>query len=92
MIERSAILSQGDVFTVDPAWLRHEFQQSRTIHLLAASIADRDKAMIEAALTHTEGRVAGPSGAAARLGIPRQTLDSKISSLQIRKERFKRQD
>ena len=45
--------------------------------------------MIEAALAESEGRISGPSGAAAKLGIPRQTLDSKIASLQINKLRFK---
>jgi formate hydrogenlyase transcriptional activator len=56
---------------------------------LAASMADREREMIEAALADSEGRVAGPSGAAAKLGIPRQTLDSKIATLQISKLRFK---
>src|SRR5690348_2990033 len=45
---------------------------------------DREKEMIEAALADSGGRIAGPSGAAARLGIPRQTLESKIASLGIK--------
>jgi formate hydrogenlyase transcriptional activator len=45
--------------------------------------------MIEAALAESKGRISGPSGAAARLGVPRQTLDSKIANLQISKIRFK---
>jgi len=40
-------------------------------------------------LAETAGRVSGPSGAAALLGIPRQTLESKIASLGINKHRFK---
>jgi DNA-binding NtrC family response regulator len=51
--------------------------------------ADREREIIEAALAETGGRIAGPSGAAAKLGIPRQTLDSKISILGIKKNRFK---
>jgi formate hydrogenlyase transcriptional activator len=89
VIERSVILSVGDVFSVDEAWLGRDSRQSRTIPPLTESIADREREMIEAALAESEGRVAGPSGAAAKLGIPRQTLDSKIASLQISKERFK---
>jgi formate hydrogenlyase transcriptional activator len=89
VIERSAILSTGDVFTVDEAWVRRELQRSRTIPPLTAWMAGREREMIEAALTESDGRVAGPSGAAAKLGVPRQTLDSKIASLQISKERFK---
>ncbi len=89
VIERSVILSAGDVFSVDEAWLRREVRPSRTMPPLAASMAEREREMIEAALADSEGRVAGPSGAAAKLGIPRQTLDSKIATLQISKLRFK---
>jgi formate hydrogenlyase transcriptional activator len=89
VIERSVILSAGDVFSVDEAWLRREVKPARTMPPLAASMAEREREMIEAALTESEGRVAGPSGAAAKLGIPRQTLDSKIANLQISKLRFK---
>jgi formate hydrogenlyase transcriptional activator len=91
VIERSVILSAGDVFSIDEAWVRRALRQSRPITPLAASMADREREMIEAALAESEGRVAGPSGAAAKLGIPRQTLDSKIANLQISKERFKAQ-
>ncbi|MFY9907065.1 MAG: sigma-54 dependent transcriptional regulator [Terriglobales bacterium] len=89
VIERSVILSEGDVFSVDETWLRRALRQSRPVTPLSASMADREREMIEAALAESEGRVAGPSGAAAKLGIPRQTLDSKIANLQISKERFK---
>ena len=41
--------------------------------------------MIEAALAESQGRISGPSGAAAKLGIPRQTLESKIRRLGIDK-------
>jgi DNA-binding NtrC family response regulator len=51
--------------------------------------ADQEKRIIEAALAETGGRIAGPSGAAAKLGIPRQTLDSKIRTLGVNKNRFK---
>jgi formate hydrogenlyase transcriptional activator len=58
---------------------------------LSSTLADREREMIEAALTESRGRISGPSGAAAKLGIPRQTLDSKIASLQISKSQFKMQ-
>jgi formate hydrogenlyase transcriptional activator len=45
--------------------------------------------LIEAALAETRGRIAGPSGAAVKLGVPRQTLESKIGSLGINKHGFK---
>jgi regulatory Fis family protein len=52
-------------------------------------LAQHEREIIEAALTACQGQVAGPSGAAAKLGIPRQTLESKIKSLRIDKHRFK---
>jgi len=90
VIERAVILSDGDVFSVDEKWLRTESSRSSvSAASLPASVADREREVIEAALAETKGRIAGPSGAAARLGIPRQTLDSKIANLQISKDRFK---
>jgi len=55
----------------------------------AATPALSELAAIEAALTHSKGRVAGPFGAAGRLGVPASTLESKIKVLQIDKRRFK---
>jgi transcriptional regulator with GAF, ATPase, and Fis domain len=55
---------------------------------LVITIAEREREIIEAALAESGGRVAGPKGAAAKLGIPRQTLDSKIASLGIDKRCF----
>jgi len=52
-------------------------------------VVAHEKQLIEAALVKSNGRIAGPSGAAAKLGIPRQTLESKIRSLAINKHRFK---
>jgi formate hydrogenlyase transcriptional activator len=92
VIERAVILSEGEVFSVEESWLkRHSSPQSRSTAMLPATLADREREMIEAALADSRGRIAGPSGAAARLGIPRQTLDSKIASLQISKRQFKPQ-
>jgi formate hydrogenlyase transcriptional activator len=45
--------------------------------------------VIEAALAKSKGRISGPSGAAVKLGIPRQTLEWRIRSLGINKLRFK---
>ena len=90
VIERAVILCEGDIFSVDAAWLKRESRvQSGAAAPLAATLAAREREMIEAALAESEGRIAGPSGAAAKLGIPRQTLDSKIANLQISKSRFK---
>jgi formate hydrogenlyase transcriptional activator len=90
VIERAVVLCDGKTLSVDTSRLKQDAPQ--VAHLagpFAASLAHREKEMIEAALAESQGRISGPSGAAARLGIPRQTLDSKIATLQISKDRFK---
>jgi formate hydrogenlyase transcriptional activator len=52
-------------------------------------VAQREKELIEAELKESKGRISGPSGAAAKLGIPQQTLDSRIKVLGVDKYRFK---
>jgi formate hydrogenlyase transcriptional activator len=90
VIERAVILSQGDVFSVEETWIKRESsRQPVSGTRLVSTLADREREMIEAALAQSQGRIAGPLGAAARLGIPRQTLDSKIASLKISKSQFK---
>jgi formate hydrogenlyase transcriptional activator len=92
VIERAVILCEGETFSVDAAWLKRESRAraGRTIPLMA-TLTDKEKEMIESALAESRGRISGPSGAAAKLGIPRQTLDSKIAGLGIDKRRFKAQ-
>jgi formate hydrogenlyase transcriptional activator len=89
VIERAVVLCDGETFSVDETWLTgdRDRQAGPTIPF-AASIAGHEREMIEAALAESRGQVSGPTGAAARLGIPRQTLDSKIKSLGIDKHRF----
>jgi formate hydrogenlyase transcriptional activator len=85
VVERAVILSEADTFVVDESWLTREpsAQPSRTTHQGLSSLADREVEMIRAALAESHGRIAGPAGAAAKLGIPRQTLESKIKKLGI---------
>jgi len=90
VIERAAILCDGDTLSVDETWLQRESPAWRADSAtLAASLEGREREMIEAALAESRGRVSGPSGAAARLGIARSTLESRIRSLRINKHRFK---
>jgi formate hydrogenlyase transcriptional activator len=56
---------------------------------LVANLIDHEKEMIETALREAEGLVSGPTGAATKLGIPRQTLESKIRKLGINRHRFR---
>jgi formate hydrogenlyase transcriptional activator len=90
IIERSVVLSETETFSVDESWLsRQPSHISSTTSQLSERIVAQEKEMIEAALAESKGRVSGPSGAAAKLGIPQSTLDSKIRSLKINKQNFK---
>jgi len=81
VIERAVILCEGDLFEVDPTWLRPESLNRTEESSLLSTVADREKEIIVSALKETQGRVSGPAGAAAKLKIPRQTLESKIRAL-----------
>jgi DNA-binding NtrC family response regulator/PAS domain-containing protein len=89
VIERSVILCQSEVFSVDDSWLSRESPQQNPPRPLAGRLIDGQREMIEAALTESKGRVSGPSGAAAKLEIPASTLESRIKALKINKHRFK---
>src|SRR5467141_4069714 len=90
VIERAVILSDGDTFSVDETWLKHEpLQLASPRAALNGALLRQEKEMIEAALAESQGRISGPTGAAANLGLPTQTLDSKIKRLGINKYRFK---
>ena len=90
VIERSVIVSETETFSVDGSWLS---RQRSTAQDIPPGLFNRrpaqEKAIIEAALRECGARVSGPSGAAARLGIPGTTLESKIKALKISKNRFK---
>jgi PAS domain S-box-containing protein len=90
VVERSIIVCDTESFTVDESWLSLATcltdQGSRRLSKLPTS---EEKKVIEAALSEAQGQVSGPTGAAARLGIPASTLDSKIKALKIDKYRYK---
>ncbi len=88
VIERSVIVSDTDEFTVDESWLSGASAAESRLGLYG-TMAAHEKAVVEEALRASGGRVAGPSGAAARLGLPRSTLESKIRMLKINKSRFR---
>jgi formate hydrogenlyase transcriptional activator len=95
VVERAVILCDGDTLVVDETWLQHE---SPSPNVATTNIAtrglgrldmNREKEMIESALAECRGRVSGQDGAAAKLGIPRSTLESRIRSMKINKHRFR---
>jgi len=85
VIERSVILCDTSEFSVDESWLT---LKPAAVQPLREDLVDQEKKRIEAALAEAGGRVSGPSGAAAKLGMPASTLDSKVKSLKIDKRRF----
>ena len=100
VIERAVILCESETFSVDASWLApagptiripddRTPRSDRSGVPLAADLAERERAMIEKALREAQGLISGPAGAAARLGLPRQTLESKIRKLGIDRYRFK---
>jgi len=91
VIERSVIVCETEVFSVDESWLSRQplAVEAKSPLDLTEKLAAQEKEMIEAALRECGGRVFGPSGAAAKLGMPRSTLESKIRSFKINKNRFK---
>jgi transcriptional regulator with GAF, ATPase, and Fis domain len=91
VIERSIIMCETENFSVDETWIpdRPVANESKSQPGFSTKLAAQEKDMIESALEESEGRVFGPSGAAARLGMPRSTVESKIRSLRINKNRFK---
>jgi formate hydrogenlyase transcriptional activator len=91
VVERAVILSETDTFFVEESWLKREPAESRRQPEGRSALADGEVEMIENALAECHGRISGPLGAAAKLGIPRQTLESKIKRLGINKYGLKRQ-
>jgi PAS domain S-box-containing protein len=94
VIERSLIVCETQTFSVDESWLYRQPLPGKPKRVLGLSenLVAQEKEMIEAALRDSGGRVSGPGGAAARLGMPGSTLESKIRSLKINKNRFKPDD
>jgi PAS domain S-box-containing protein len=100
VVERAVVLCEGEIFCVDPSWLApapsgptspNPTSPDPTMQSipLVADLAERERALIQNALREAEGLISGPNGAATKLGIPRQTLESKIRKLGINRHRFR---
>ncbi len=90
VIERAVIVSDTNTLTIDERWLvRQHVVESSARTPLDDELTAHERSRVEAALAASKGRVSGPTGAAARLGVPRSTLESKIRSLKVDKHRFR---
>jgi len=86
IVERSVILCTGDTFWIDEAWLSsQDAPRLESSGPLIQTVQNYEKQLIEAALAGSNGKVAGPNGAAAKLGMPRSSLELKIKQLNIKK-------
>ncbi|PYN81700.1 MAG: Fis family transcriptional regulator, partial [Candidatus Rokuibacteriota bacterium] len=84
VIERAVVLCDGETFAIDQSWLQGKpSRPSARMPRPVTTLAEGEKELIEAALAASSGRISGPLGAAAKLGIPRQTLESKMKGLHI---------
>jgi DNA-binding NtrC family response regulator len=89
IVERSVILCGGDTFWIEKAWLARVHPPWQELAgPLPDTLQNQERKIIETALAESKGKVAGPEGAAAKLGIPRSTLDTKIKQLNIKKHKF----
>ena len=90
VIERGVILADSEIFRLEPGTLPRDSQNgSEAPASESFDTREQQKAQIEAVLKETRGRIAGPDGAAARLGIPASTLESRIKTLKINKHLFR---
>jgi len=84
------ILCDGETFCVDRSWLTPVAPRPAASSVpLVEDLAEREKVMIENALRESGGLISGPAGAAVKLRLPRQTLESKIKKLGIDRHRLK---
>lgn len=96
VVERAVLLCETEAFVLDEKWLKREPRKAAVAASAASgsaalvpTLVEHERELIEKALAECRGRVSGPLGAAAKLGLPRQTLDARIASLGINKHRFK---
>jgi formate hydrogenlyase transcriptional activator len=90
VVERAVILCDGEILSVDASWLTPAATKTAASSVpLVEDLAEREKVMIEAALRESGALISGPTGAAAKLGLPRQTLESKIRKLGIDRHHLK---
>jgi Nif-specific regulatory protein len=91
VVERAVVLCEGDTFTVDESWLRGtSVRKAGRVRSSTPTLAESEREQILSALESAAGKISGPGGAAQRLGIPRQTLESKMKALAIDPASFRK--
>jgi formate hydrogenlyase transcriptional activator len=91
VIERAVILTDGDVLRISAGIFGHDLPVAAAgsaSNEAGNQISAQERQLIEKALAESNGRVAGPRGAASRLGLCASTLESKIRRLGVDKYWF----
>jgi len=85
-LERAVILSQGTVLHAPLAELVFSDQAQSDANSTLETVEGEHIVQV---LRETKGRIAGPSGAAVRLGLNRTTLNSKLKKLGIERKDYR---
>jgi formate hydrogenlyase transcriptional activator len=88
VIERAVIVSTGSTLALSPEDVQPQMRRGATASKTAATFADAERDAILRALRASGGIIAGPTGAAARLGLRRTTLQSKMRRLHIQRPSY----
>jgi DNA-binding NtrC family response regulator len=84
-IERAVILTQGNTLQAPIGELQHPNPASQA-PFPSATLEAVEREHILQVLRECHGVVSGPNGAAARLGLNRSTLNSRMNKLGIKRE------
>ncbi|MGD0909466.1 MAG: sigma 54-interacting transcriptional regulator [Candidatus Acidiferrales bacterium] len=84
-IERAVILTRGPVLRAPLGELE---VSDEVVSPQSSTLEATEKEHILRVLRETKGRIAGPNGAAARLGLVRTTLNSKLKKLGIERNDY----
>jgi len=84
-IERAVILTNGPVLRAPLAELEFPLESS---HSEGSTLEANEREHILRVLHESKGKIAGPKGAAARLGLKRTTLNSKLKKLGIQRSDY----
>jgi len=89
VVEHSAILCDDPLLRIPPELMVERMVGAGHASRLEMTLHNSEQQLIEKALHEAAGRVSGPTGAAARLGVPASTLESKIKRFKIDKFRYR---
>ena len=88
LIERAVILTTGSALQVPLSDMKISATAAASPTALTTTLAASDREHIIKVLRETRGVLAGPNGAASRLGVKRTTLQYKMKKLGITRDHW----